>query len=137
MSLRQKISAMTPNCGCLPTLGCGALIFVTIVAPPQIAGSSSSVALAAAPVQLVQWSNPVSALLIVSWIITMVAFDDCGVVKLLTDWWNQGHQKRADNAALKRQKQAVLEELTTTGLLSHMMRNPHSRILTPLLEARG
>jgi hypothetical protein len=123
-----------PSCHCLSTLGCGILLVSSIAAPSSVTSVATLSTSPALP--LVTLSTPVAALLLVGWFVVMGAWDDCGVVQAVTTWWRKRRAQLQASELLKLQKQAVLEELLDTGLLSHMLRNTHTRIL-PLVLQRG
>ena len=124
MSLRLFL----PTCSCLPTLGCGLVVLISIVSPAQNHHSSTHSHGSLPPTPLLTQGQ--SAALLLGWL-CLLAASDC-VTDALQRWRQarlQAHKERNEMLSLQQHKQVVLEELQTTGLLSHMMRNPSTRIL--------
>ena len=127
MSLR--LSLRLPTCSCLPTLGAGAVVLVSVLSP------SKFMDMHATTLPTPWLTQRQSVVLLVVWLVVL-ASGDCAA----TCWRRLraavAHKERAARVRLQAQKQAVLAELQSTGLLSHMMRNPASRVL-PFVLRRG
>ena len=82
-------------------------------------------------------NTPMAAM--TSWLAFVAVLSSISSVRL---WWDRRQRAkakaakaRATMAQVRLQKQRVLAELVVTGVLSHMMRNPYSRILPIVMEA--
>ena len=121
-----SISFRLPTCGCLQTLGATATILFSIVMTTTFSnnkdrhGNNASLT-TTFPAPLLTPTQ--SALLLTAWL-TAIAYMDCA-----SKCWQQRQKERALRAAVVAQHEAVMHELVTTGLLSHVMRHHHTRIL--------
>eukprot|EP00977_Amphora_coffeiformis_P008695 scaffold1982_cov93-Amphora_coffeaeformis.AAC.17 len=121
-----------PTCSCLPTLGCGLVVLLSIMFPgvkdhhQHLSGSSPSNNLSQTPLM----SQCQSAALLLGWL-CLLAASDCITGAALT--WHQtrlqAHKERRAAQRWQQQHRNVLQELQSTGLLSHMMRNADTRVL--------
>ena len=118
-----------PCLGCLPTVGAGATVLASVLTHSSATTTTSTI------LATTTFSTPigtgVSIALLATWLVTIVSVD------VVRDVWNQhmrARKQRALEAAWGRQKQAVLHELVTTGILSHMVRNPYTRVLPTVLQ---
>ena len=117
----------------LQQLSAGATVLLSILAMNDENHHMACCASFSSPQPSSVLSTTASALWLTTWLLVLW-YKDCATAAY--DQWTKAQAERALRAAITRQYAAVLRELTDTGLVSHCVRNPYTRILPWIHQQR-